>query len=134
MLKVSAAALAVALSLILTVPAQADYTFGNMSIQADISPEEALKLRQSRGVLTVDVRTREEYEAGHLDGALLFPLDTITSERAAELLGPKDTVIVLYCRSGRRASAALGLLKDLGYSKVYNAGGYAPLEAFAERR
>jgi phage shock protein E len=75
------------------------------------------------GALLVDVRTRPEFDRGHLEGALLVPHDEIVS-RAAELGDDRDRTIVLYCRTGNRSARAKRALEDLGYTHVINAGGY----------
>ncbi|HSQ59273.1 MAG TPA: rhodanese-like domain-containing protein [Acidobacteriota bacterium] len=78
------------------------------------------------GALLVDVRTREEFDEGHLEGALLIPVDEIAS-RASELGDDKNRAIVLYCRSGNRSGRAKRALEELGYTNVMNAGGYESL-------
>lgn len=66
-------------------------------------------------IVLIDVRTPEEYNAGHILGAINIPYDTI-----AELITdvPKDSQIVLYCRSGRRSGIAADVLKEMGYTKI----------------
>lgn len=81
------------------------------------------------GRLVVDVRTPEEYAAGHVDGALSAPLDAV-GDIVARASPDRDTPIALYCRSGRRAEAAMQILQGRGYRRLENLGG---LEA-AERR
>ena len=76
----------------------------------------------NNGAILVDVRTEEEYEEDHIDGALLFPLDTINENTATEVIDSKDTTIIVYCRSGNRSHQALEILKDLGYTNVYDLG------------
>jgi rhodanese-related sulfurtransferase len=73
------------------------------------------------GARLVDVRTQQEFDAGHLDGATLLPYDQIAA-RAAEL-GPKETPIVLYCRTGRRTAIAAKALAELGYARVWDLKG-----------
>ncbi len=75
----------------------------------------------------VDVRTPEEYNSGHFPGATNIPLDTVKDR--LDLFGAKDQPIVLYCRSGHRASIALKILKDAGYTDVQNAGGLRQIMA-----
>ncbi|MCL2656164.1 MAG: rhodanese-like domain-containing protein [Betaproteobacteria bacterium] len=74
------------------------------------------------GPVVIDVRTSEEYAQRHINDALNLPYDTI-SVRIAVAVPDKNTPIVLYCRSGRRAETALHVLKGMGYSKVENYGG-----------
>ncbi len=82
----------------------------------------------NNGALLVDVRTREEYDAGHLEGALLIPYDQI-SQRLAEFGEDKGRPIVVYCRSGRRAGIAEKTLRKAGFTNVFNAGGYETMKA-----
>ena len=70
-----------------------------------------------------DVREEEEYDAGHADGAELFPLGTIDEESAAERIPDFDTPVLLYCRSGARSFSAAMKLVELGYTRVYDLGG-----------
>jgi phage shock protein E len=91
-----------------------------------------LRERLSHGALLVDVRSENEYRAGHLDCALLIPHDQIEA-RITELGTDKAREIILYCRSGGRASAAAGILKRHGFSNVSNAGGYQGLKRSLEK-
>lgn len=78
----------------------------------------------------VDVRTSEEWDAGHLDEAVLLTLQQIDAQTAAAALPDKDAKIVLYCRSGRRAAAAQKALSALGYTDVTAmSGGFSDLSA-----
>lgn len=71
----------------------------------------------------IDVRTAEEYEAGHLaEVDYLIPFDQISNSNTINLLD-KNSEILLYCRSGKRAEVARKALMDLGFSKVVNMGG-----------
>jgi len=73
------------------------------------------------GALVVDVRTPAEYAEGHVKIAKNYPLQSLSSQ-----LGklPKDKDIIVYCLSGNRSSQAILLLKQAGFTKVFNAGGY----------
>ncbi|WP_233006977.1 rhodanese-like domain-containing protein [Rheinheimera faecalis] len=77
--------------------------------------------------LWIDVRTVEEYKAGHLEGAINIPYDEI-EQKIEAVSADKNTAIQLYCRSGRRSGIALESLRSLGYSKVTNAGAYEQLK------
>ncbi|MGF1696222.1 rhodanese-like domain-containing protein [Vibrio lamellibrachiae] len=90
--------------------------FAVASERADIGWEKV-----SQGAVLIDVRTPDEFQQGHLEGALLRPLQEIDSWYSKL---PKDTDIVLYCRSGRRSGVAFDHLQSLGFSQVHNAGGY----------
>lgn len=82
--------------------------------------------------LWIDVRTAEEYQAGHLEGAVHLPYDEI-EQKITELKLAKDTEIQLYCRSGRRSGIALETLRAMGFSKVTNAGAYEQLKQKAAK-
>jgi len=88
-----------------------------------IDAKEAKRMMDSGEPFTlVDVRTAEEYQAQHIDGALLIPVDVIASEAAAKL-PDKGATILIYCRSGNRSATAARALAGLGYTKVYDFGG-----------
>ena len=70
----------------------------------------------------IDSRTQEEFDAGHIDGAIMIPEYEI-SDRAPDLLPDKNQLILVYCRSGRRSKIASQALVDLGYTNVKEFGG-----------
>lgn len=74
------------------------------------------------GHVIVDVRRQDEYEMGHIPGAILIPNESITDEHPAELPDTEQTILV-YCRSGRRSKEAAQKLADMGYAHVYEFGG-----------
>ena len=74
-------------------------------------------------VVVLDVREPDEFENGHIPGAVLLPLDSITEASAAELIPTLDTTILVYCRSGNRSKKASAALADLGYTDIYEFGG-----------
>ena len=74
----------------------------------------------------IDVRSTEEFKEGHLQGALNIPHDQIV-DRIKSVSPDKNAPVNLYCRSGRRAEAALTELKKAGYTNVTNHGGYEDL-------
>ena len=73
------------------------------------------------GARLIDVRTPGEYSAGHIKGAVNIPLQEM-DKRLSEF-GPKDGVIVLYCRSGNRSGQAKSKLDQAGFTQTHNAGG-----------
>jgi len=83
--------------------------------------EENLENIIKNGALIVDVRTPEEYKAGHIDGSLNIPLDEIG--KAMEWL-QKDVPTVLVCASGSRSGHAVMVLQANGFEKVYNGGSW----------
>ena len=72
--------------------------------------------------LIIDVRTTEEYRAGHVQDAVNIPYDEIAG-RIAALAPDHDARIVLYCHSGRRAGIAEQALRQMGYRQIENKGG-----------
>ncbi|KFX68068.1 sulfurtransferase [Pseudomonas taeanensis MS-3] len=97
----------------------------------EIDQPAALSALQAPETLLIDVRTAEEFAAGALPGAARIGHEQIAAQ-IATLAPEKDTVIVLYCRSGRRSSIAQDSLQALGYRNVINAGGYEQLKAELE--
>ncbi len=87
--------------------------------------QSAVQQEKAKGVW-IDVRSAEEFNAGHLQGAVNIPHDKII-EGVKAIGSDKDAPINLYCRSGRRAEAALTELKNAGYTNVTNHGGYEDL-------
>ncbi len=96
---------------------------GEASGFAIITPEEAKdRLDNEVDIVLLDVRTREEYEEGHIEGAILIPLDVLKDE-VSDIIKDKDTMVFVYCRRGNRSNTAAGILSDLGYLNVYDMGG-----------
>lgn len=88
-----------------------------------ITAKEAKEMMDNDNSITIlDVRTKEEYETGHIEGAILIP-DTEILDKAEELLTDKSATIMVYCRSGRRSALAATDLIELGYSNVFDFGG-----------
>jgi phage shock protein E len=85
----------------------------------DVTGSDARRLVES-GARLVDVRTREEFAAGHLPGAVNIPVQEL-DRRMAEL-EPKGEPVVLYCRSGNRSGRSARMLKSAGYSAVHDLG------------
>ncbi len=73
-------------------------------------------------IIILDVRTQEEYDAEHIEGAILIPNETITDKKP-ELLPDLDVEILIYCRSGNRSAQAANKLIAIGYTNVYDFGG-----------
>ena len=115
--------LAVAAALTTTLPAAA--ADAGASTLASVAPgvvDGATARRLvAAGARLVDVRTQQEFDAGHVAGAVLIPYDQIAA-RASEL-GAKDAPIVLYCRTGRRTAIAAQALQALGFTRVWDMQG-----------
>lgn len=88
-----------------------------------ITADEAKSIMDSgESYILLDVRTQEEYDAGHIEGAILLP-DYEIGTRAETVLGDKDALILVYYRSGRRSQNAAKELAALGYTNVKDFGG-----------
>lgn len=74
------------------------------------------------GHIILDVRRADEYEAGHIPGAICLPNEEIGAE-PPEPLPDKEQIILVYCRSGRRSKEAAQKLFDMGYTAVFEFGG-----------
>ena len=74
------------------------------------------------GHVIVDVRRQDEYDAGHIPGAILIPNETISTQRP-EALPDLDQIILVYCRTGIRAKQAAEKLFRMGYTNIYEFGG-----------
>lgn len=72
-------------------------------------------------MITIDVRTKEEYDTGHADGAINLPLQDLEHGVLPDV--SPDTEIMLYCRSGGRSEMARNILASKGFINVVNAGG-----------
>ena len=88
-----------------------------------ITQEEAKKMMDEQDVIILDVRELDEYNSGHILNAVLLPVGTINEETAASVIPTKDTVVLVYCRSGNRSKTASDALVQLGYTNVYEFGG-----------
>lgn len=86
-----------------------------------ISAEDAKEMMDTQEVIIVDVRTQEEYDAGHIEHAILIPNESISAEPSE--LEDKDAMILVYCRSGARSKQASDKLVNLGYTNIYDFGG-----------
>ena len=98
-------------------------TDGDSASYDQISGAEAKALMDSEsGYILIDARTQEEYDEGHIPGAILIPEYEI-ADRAEKELPDKDQLILVYCRSGRRSKIAAEELVKLGYTNVKEFGG-----------
>lgn len=70
--------------------------------------------------IIIDVREPYEFATGHVEGALNIPPDELLSGAKALESVPKDTELVLYCRSGARSNSAMNILRSLGFTHLTN--------------
>lgn len=109
--------------IITTLSACSSKNDSSTSDYSKITAKEAKDMMDKDSAITIlDFRTEEEFNTGHIDGAILIP-DTDILEKAEETLTDKSAVILVYCRSGRRSALAAADLAELGYSNVYDFGG-----------
>lgn len=97
------------------------------AIAGDIDQPAALAALQRPGSILIDVRTAKEHADGALPGSTRIEPQNL-AERIADVAPDKHAPVIVYCRTGRRSSAAQDLLQQLGYSQVINAGGYEDLK------
>lgn len=76
------------------------------------------------GAIVLDVRSKGEYQGGHIRGSVNIPVNRLT-ENLSKL--KKDKVIITCCASGSRSGVARRILKSNGYTQVYNAGPWTRL-------
>jgi len=117
MRRVSAVILAVLLLLTGCAGKKDSHTFQR------ISQEEARQRMDKQDVVILDVREQYEFEEGHIPGAVLLPVGTITKDTAAAVIPDFDTEVLVYCRSGNRSQTASSALAELGYRNIYEFGG-----------
>ena len=93
------------------------------AVYVNITAGEAKEIMDSEeGYIILDVREQDEYDAGHISGAILIPYTQIEA-KANEMLPDKDQLILVYCRSGRRSKLAAEILVELGYTNITEFGG-----------
>ena len=82
-----------------------------------ITTNEALELI-NKGAIIIDVRTVDEYNEGHIKGAINIPVDTIE-----DITYDKMDTLIIYCATGVRSAKAANILADMGYTSLYNLDG-----------
>ena len=93
------------------------------AVYVNITAEEAKEIMDSEeGYIILDVRTQEEYDQGHIPGAIVISHEEI-AEKSEDVLTDKDQLILVYCRSGRRSKLAAEALVELGYTNIKEFGG-----------
>lgn len=80
------------------------------------------------GALLIDVRTKEEFDAGHLEGAVNIPWEDTAALKQA-IGDDKQRQVVLYCRSGNRSGKSIAMLEAEGYTRLHNGTGLEALQA-----
>ena len=96
---------------------------GEKAMYEQITAEEAKKIMDSgEEHIILDTREQDEFDEGHIPGAILIPYTEIEN-KAEAMLPDKDKLILVYCRSGRRSKIAAESLSKLGYTNVKEFGG-----------
>ena len=98
-------------------------TGGDGGSYQQISQEEAKEMMDTQEVVVLDVREQDEYDSGHIPGAVLLPVGTINEETASAVIPEKEDTVLVYCRSGNRSKTASAALADLGYTSICEFGG-----------
>ena len=79
-----------------------------------------------QGAVIIDVRTRAEYQEGHINGSQNIPLNNLANHYARL---KKNTPIITCCASGTRSAQAKNMLQSNGFTEVYNGGGWRSLQS-----
>lgn len=88
-----------------------------------ITQEEAKQIMaEEEDIIILDVRTQEEFDEGHIPGAICIPYDSIEDDNIPQI-PDKEQIILVYCRSGRRSKIASQNLGEMGYTNVFEFGG-----------
>ena len=88
--------------------------------KSNLSKEEMEDMiNNNSNVILLDVRSHQEYEEGHLQGAINIPTYEIYG-KATKILTDKDAIIIAYCTLGVRSKNAIKILKKMGYKNLYH--------------
>ena len=79
-----------------------------------------------QGAIILDVRSKGEYQGGHIKGSINIPVDTLNNNLSKL---KKDKPIITCCASGMRNASAKSILKSNGFTEVYNGGGWSSLQS-----
>jgi phage shock protein E len=104
--------------LLVILIAAVQFPLGSSAAAEEITQRELLQRLDRNDVpFIVDVRRADEFAAGHVPGAVNIPHSEIAA-RLDELRGRRDSEVVVYCESGRRAAIAQGILEKAGFTRV----------------
>ncbi|MGN6248585.1 MAG: rhodanese-like domain-containing protein [Ginsengibacter sp.] len=90
-----------------------------------LGPKVNYKDLMTKGAVIVDVRTRGEFQSGHIRGSMNIPLDSLRSNLSKI---KKDKPVITCCASGMRSASAKSLLRASGFNEVYNGGSWFGLQ------
>lgn len=105
--------------------------FSKAKIRTYSMTEAAAELERDSAIQLIDVRTPEEYAAGHIPHSMNVPLQT--AEQIQTVVPDHAARIFVYCLSGSRSRSACDIFSELGYSNVTNIGGIAAWTGKVER-
>ena len=78
-----------------------------------------------KGALILDVRSKSEYDGGHIKDSINIPVDQL--QKNLSKIKDKDKTIITCCASGMRSASAKSILQNNGYKNVHNGGGWSSL-------
>jgi len=87
-----------------------------------ITHEEAKEMMDTQEVIILDVREKHEYDEGHIPNAILRPVRLLSEADCEKIIPEKDSVVLIYCRSGNRSKVAAEYIAGLGYTNIYEFG------------
>ncbi len=90
-----------------------------------IGPKTDYKELVQSGAQIIDVRTKQEFQGGHIKGSVNIPLQNLSNNLSKI---KKDKPVITCCASGMRSASAKSILKSKGFSEVYNGGGWMSLQ------
>ncbi len=102
-------------------------------VACDKKGKESLEINITSKTVLIDVRTKSEFDSGHLENAINIQYNEI-EKKIITLTKNKDKSIVVYCRSGRRSGIAKKMLGKIGYKNVINGGSYTELKKQVPKR
>lgn len=92
--------------------------FANKEVKITVAQAKEI-IAKNKELLILDARTQEEYDAGHIEGAILIPYNKIAMN-LDQLDGFEDKPILVYCRTGSRSAVAVDTLIENGFNKIYH--------------
>lgn len=98
--------------------------------RADIN-QGILQYQAEEGAFLLDVRTKEEYDAGHIPGSINLPLHRI--QNIESIIPDKSAPLFVYCLSGARSRQAVSYLTASGYTQVTDIGAFSNYQGKAEK-
>lgn len=97
-----------------------------------ISPEEAYELFKNGEWTPLDVRSEEEYNSGHIDGAVNVPLPKLMT--IYDIYPDMNENLIVYCHSGARSARAAAFLDEIGYTNILDLGGIIAYQKYLHSR